>query len=134
LNIVVQKVVEGIFFRVERGTWMGHVIDIFLEIQTLAGMDTGFGRTRETKTLGTYNVVFSYTENWSFRRRISRCIAESLIAGTEYDLESDLQKMREIRERVRLGPSTGSIVEEAVSRNIPWIRLRTNSLVQLDMG
>jgi cyanophycin synthetase len=41
-------------------------------------------------------------------------IAEALIAGTEYDLESDLQKMREIRERVRLGPS-GSIVEEAVS-------------------
>jgi cyanophycin synthetase len=27
--------------------------------------------------------------------------------------KSDLQKMREIRERVRLGPSTGSIVEEA---------------------
>jgi cyanophycin synthetase len=25
-------------------------------------MDTGFGRTRETKTPGTYNVVFSYTE------------------------------------------------------------------------
>jgi cyanophycin synthetase len=42
---------------------MGHVIEhIALEIQTLAGMDTGFGRTRETKTLGTYNVVFSYTE------------------------------------------------------------------------
>jgi cyanophycin synthetase len=52
----------------------------------------------------------------------------SLIAGTEYDLESDLQKMREIRERVRLGPYR-SIVEE-VSRNIPWIR-GTNSLVQL---
>jgi cyanophycin synthetase len=42
--------------------------------------------------------------------------------------------MREIRERVRLGPSTGSIVEEAVSRNIPWIRLGTNSLVQLGHG
>jgi cyanophycin synthetase len=42
---------------------MGHVIEhIALEIQTLAGMDTRFGRTRETKTLGTYNVVFSYTE------------------------------------------------------------------------
>jgi cyanophycin synthetase len=53
----------GFFSRVERGTWMGHVIEhIALEIQTLAGMDTGFGRTRETKTLGTYNVVFSYTE------------------------------------------------------------------------
>jgi cyanophycin synthetase len=42
--------------------------------------------------------------------------------------------MREIRERVRLGPSTGSIVEEAVARDIPWIRLGTNSLVQLGYG
>jgi cyanophycin synthetase len=41
--------------------------------------------------------------------------------------------MREIRERVRLGPSTGSIVEEAVSR-YSWIRLGTNSLVQLGYG
>jgi cyanophycin synthetase len=49
--------------------------------------------------------------------RISRCDCRILIAGTEYDLESDLQNAR-IRERVRLGPSTGSIVEEAVSRNI----------------
>jgi len=53
----------GFFSRVERGTWMGHVIEhIALEIQTLAGMETGFGRTRETKTSGIYNVVFSYTE------------------------------------------------------------------------
>jgi hypothetical protein len=28
----------------------------------------------------------------------------------------------------------GSIVEEAVSRSIPWIRLGTNSLVQLGHG
>jgi cyanophycin synthetase len=48
-------------------------------------------------------------------------------------LESDLQKMREIRERSPK-PSTGSIVEEAVSRSIPWIRLGTNSLVQLGHG
>lgn len=36
----------GFFYRVDKGTWMGHVIEhIALEIQTLAGMDTGFGRT-----------------------------------------------------------------------------------------
>jgi cyanophycin synthetase len=58
-------------------------------------------------------------------------IAEALIAGTEYDLKA-IYKKCEIRERVRLGPSTGSIVE-AVSRSIPWIRLGTNSLVQWDM-
>lgn len=127
----------GFFSRVERGTWMGHVIEhIALEIQSLAGMETGFGRTRETKTLGTYNVVFSYTEEnvGLFAAESSVAIAEALIAGTDYDVNADLQKMREIRERVRLGPSTGSIVEEAASRNIPWIRLGTNSLVQLGYG
>jgi len=127
----------GFFMRVDRGTWMGHVIEhIALEIQTLAGMDTGFGRTRETKTPGVYNVVFSYTEEnvGLFAAESSVAIAEALIAGTPYDVEADIQKMREIRERVRLGPSTGSIVEEAVSRDIPWIRLGTNSLVQLGYG
>jgi cyanophycin synthetase len=127
----------GFFSRIERGTWMGHVIEhIALEIQTLAGMETGFGRTRETKTPGIYNVVFSYTEEnvGLFAAESAVAIAEALIAGTDYDVEADIQKMREIRERVRLGPSTGSIVEEAVARDIPWIRLGTNSLVQLGYG
>lgn len=127
----------GFFSRIERGTWMGHVIEhIALEIQTLAGMETGFGRTRETKTPGVYNVVFSYTEEnvGMYAAEASVRIAEALIDGTDYDVEADIQKMREIRERVRLGPSTGSIVEEAVARDIPWIRLGTNSLVQLGYG
>ncbi len=127
----------GFFSRVDKGTWMGHVIEhIALEIQSLAGMETGFGRTRETKTPGVYNVVFSYTEEnvGMFAAESAVRIAEALIAGTEYDVESDIQQMREIRERVRLGPSTGSIVEEAVARDIPWIRLGTNSLVQLGYG
>ncbi|KOS08100.1 cyanophycin synthetase [Flavobacterium akiainvivens] len=127
----------GFFSRIERGTWMGHVIEhIALEIQTLAGMDTGFGRTRETKTPGVYNVVFSYLEEnvGIYAAEASVRIAEALIAGTEYDLEADIQNMRKIRERDRLGPSTGSIVEEAVARDIPWIRLGTNSLVQLGYG
>ena len=127
----------GFFMRIERGTWMGHVIEhIALEIQTLAGMETGFGRTRETKTPGIYNVVFSYTEEnvGMFAAESAVNIANALIKGTNFDLEAEIQKMREIRERVRLGPSTGSIVEEAVARDIPWIRLGTNSLVQLGYG
>ncbi|OYQ35713.1 cyanophycin synthetase [Flavobacterium cyanobacteriorum] len=127
----------GFFKRVETGTWMGHVIEhIALEIQTLAGMETGYGRTRETKTPGTYNVVFSYVEEnvGIYAAEASVRIAEALIKGEEYDVQADIQRMKEIRERVRLGPSTGSIVEEAISRDIPWIRLGTNSLVQLGYG
>src|SRR5688572_24194615 len=53
----------GFLVRVKDGTWMGHVIEhIALEIQTLAGMDTGFGRTRGTGKEGEYFVVFSYIE------------------------------------------------------------------------
>lgn len=53
----------GFFQRVEEGTWMGHVIEhIALEIQTLAGMDVGFGRTRGYGEEGVYSVVFAYME------------------------------------------------------------------------
>ena len=53
----------GFFQRVDEGTWMGHVIEhIALEIQTLAGMNCGFGRTRQTSAHGVYNVVFNYWE------------------------------------------------------------------------
>lgn len=127
----------GFFERIDRGTWMGHVIEhIALETQSLAGMETGFGRTRETKTPGTYHVVFSYIEEkvGLYAAESAVRIAEALIKGEDYDLQADIKKMREIREDVRLGPSTGSIVDEAVARDIPWIRLGTNSLVQLGYG
>lgn len=130
--------VEGGFFsRVKDGTWMGHVIEhIALEVQTLAGMDCGFGRTRETSTKGVYHVVFSYFEENAgvFAAKSAVRIAEALIAGAEYDLAKDIQELREIREKERLGPSTGSIVDEAVKRKIPWIRLNKHSLVQLGYG
>lgn len=127
----------GFFERVKEGTWMGHVIEhIALEIQTLAGMETGFGRTRGTGNHGEYNVVFAYTEEevGRFAAKSAVRIAEALIANEKYDLESDIQEMRELREGSRLGPSTGSIVEEAASRGIPWIRLNKYSLVQLGYG
>jgi cyanophycin synthetase len=132
-----EQVAGGFFMRVKDGTWMGHVIEhIALEIQTLAGMETGFGRTRSTSKEGVYNVVFSYMEEKAgvFAARSAVRIAEALIAGTDYDLGNDIQELREIREDERLGPSTGCIVEEAVSRGIPYIRLNRNSLVQLGYG
>ncbi len=132
-----ESVEGGFFMRVKEGTWMGHVIEhIALEIQTLAGMDTGFGRTRTYGEDGVYFVVFSYMEEkvGRYAAKAAVSIAESLITGEEYDLESDIKEMRELRESERLGPSTGSIVEEAQLRGIPWIRLNKYSLCQLGYG
>jgi len=127
----------GFFQRVDEGTWMGHIIEhIALETQTLAGMDTGFGRTRGYGEEGVYNVVFSYMEEsvGRFAAKSAVKICEALISGESYDLTDDIQKMRELREDSRLGPSTGSIVEEAERRGIPWIRLNKYSLCQLGYG
>jgi cyanophycin synthetase len=127
----------GFFIRVDQGTWMGHVIEhIALEVQTLAGMDTGFGRTRDYGEKGVYNVVFSYIEEnvGRYAATLAVKICEALIKGEDYDMKADIQEMRELREAQRLGPSTGSIVEEAASRGIPWIRLNKYSLCQLGYG
>ena len=127
----------GFFMRVKEGTWMGHVIEhIALEIQSLAGMNTGYGRTRETKEKGVYNVVFNYEEEkvGVFAAEAAVKIAEALISSLPYDLEEDIRQLKKIREQTRLGPSTGSLVEEAIARDIPWIRLNNQSLVQLGYG
>ena len=128
----------GFFQRVEEGTWMGHVIEhIALELQTLAGMDCGFGRTRSSGNKeGEYYVVFSYLEEDAgvYAGRAAVRIAQALADGVDYALEEDIQRLREIREDTRLGPSTGCIVNEAVKRGIPFIRLNKQSLVQLGYG
>ncbi len=127
----------GFFQRVEEGTWMGHVIEhIALEIQSLAGMEVGFGRTRGYGEEGVYHVVFSYLEESAGRYAAKAAvrIARALTENKEYNLEEDIQEMREIRERERLGPSTGSIIQEAVNRGMPWMRLNKYSLCQIGYG
>ncbi|MCU1289935.1 MAG: cphA [Acidobacteria bacterium] len=132
----------GFFRRVESGTWAGHVIEHFaLEMQTLAGMDVGYGRTRETGERGIYNVVFSYIEEevGRYAARGATRLFLDLAEGKPLDeikktLADEIQEMREIREDVRFGPSTASIVEEAEKRGIPYIRLNDQALIQLGYG
>ncbi|MDQ2746385.1 MAG: cyanophycin synthetase, partial [Acidobacteriota bacterium] len=136
------KEAGGFNRRVVEGTWAGHVIEHFaLEMQTLAGMEVGYGRKRETDEQGIYNVVFAYTEEEVGRyaaRAAVRLFTELAEANPIDDIKKtladEIQEMRVIRERVRFGPSTGSIVEEAESRGIPYIRLNEQSLVQLGYG
>lgn len=132
-----EGVAGGFFKRVREGTWMGHVVEhIALEIQTLAGMDCGFGRTRSTGEKGIYNVFFSYQEEkvGRYAAHAAVDIAQALADGVEYDLEADLRAMRKIRDREALGPSTAAIVEEAQRRGIPYTRTGSGSTVMLGQG
>lgn len=127
----------GFFERIKEGTWMGHVIEhIALELQTLAGMECGYGRTRSSDERGIYYVIISYQIEKAglFAAEASIRIAEALAAGTSYDLEKDLECLRYILKKESFGPSTQSIINEAKKRKIPFRRLNKGSLVLLGQG
>jgi len=136
-HLCTEGVAGGFLNRVKEGTWMGHVVEhIALEIQSLAGMDTCFGRTVETDKKGLYHIVFSYEEARAgkYAAKAAVRIAEFLIKGENYDLESDIKTLKQIAVEEHVGPSTYSIVKEAINRDIPILRLDGKSLMQLGYG
>ncbi|MHC5027687.1 MAG: cyanophycin synthetase [Planctomycetota bacterium] len=129
----------GFLQRVSEGTWMGHIIEhVAIELQCLAAMEVGYGKTRGTAIEGVYNVVYRYVEEHCglYAGEKAFELIEHLIAGTEaaFDLDGTIHRLKELRERYRLGPSTRGIVDEATRRGIPWVRLNNRSLVQLGHG
>ncbi len=130
----------GFLSRVQEGTMMGHIVEhVALELQTLAGMPVGFGRTRETADLGTYQVVFEYTDEQAGRyaARAAVRLCQSIIETGQYssaELAQDLADLREFALEAALGPSTEHIVQAADARNIPWFPLSTRALIQLGYG
>lgn len=128
----------GLFERVKNGTWMGHVLEhIALEIQTQAGMHCGFGRTRQAGTLkGIYNVVFECHNEKAglFAAESAFKITEAIIYDKPYNVLEDIERLKFLGAEYGLGPSTSSIVNAALDRGIPVIRLDQATLVQLGYG
>ncbi|MGE5363252.1 MAG: cyanophycin synthetase [Bacteroidota bacterium] len=132
----------GFYKRIEEGTWAGHVIEhMALELETLAGMNTGFGRTRGTAQRGVYNIVFSYIEEEAGIYAARSAVELFLHMAENNDTEAQLDMLKNIvcqlagiYQKVKLGPSTQSIVDEAIARDIPVMRLDENSLIQLGYG
>lgn len=127
----------GFLQRMDEGTWMGHIVEhIALELQCLAHMECGFGRTRSTGKYGEYNVVFSYvsTSAGIFAAESAVDLAHCLAQGLSFDLKRCLGELSRIGQEERLGPSTQAIVDAAAARGIPWTRLDGSSLVMLGQG
>lgn len=127
----------GFFERVRRGTWLGHVIEhVALEIQTLAGMPCGFGRTRSATDKGVYHVVFTYqVENAGlYAAEAAVRIVEAIRKNIDYDIKKDIEKLSEINRKEGIGPTTQSIINAARKRKIPYRRLDNNSLIMLGQG
>lgn len=127
----------GFISRMEDGTWLGHVVEhVALELQTLAGMDTGFGRTRSTGQRGVYNVVFSYLlENAGvYAGKAAVRLVQAIAEGRPYFFGEDVKALKEILYDEGFGPSTQAIVTEAEKRNIPVTRIDEQSMVMFGQG
>ncbi len=127
----------GFCERMREGTWLGHVIEhVALEMQTLAGMDCGFGRTRSTPEVGVYNVVFSYlSENAGiYAARAAVRFVEAIAQKKSVNLQPIIEALEEIWCNEAPGPSTASILDEAKRRNIPVTRMDEDSLYMLGYG
>jgi cyanophycin synthetase len=83
-----------------------------------------------------FQVVVQYTEEVVGRLALSLAeqLCQAAAAGAGFDLEGAIAQLHEHDEDVRLGPSTGSIVDAAMSRGIPIRRLTDGSMVQFGWG
>ncbi len=129
--------VGGFVWRLRDGTWAGHIIEhVAIELQTLAGMQVSFGKARETSTSGVYKVVFrARQEDIGMASLLdARNLVMAAINNTPFDAKATVKKLKDMVDRLCLGPSTACIVDAATERRIPSIRLTTGNLVQLGYG
>jgi cyanophycin synthetase len=127
----------GFFERLRRGTWLGHVLEhVTLELQTLAGTEVGFGRTREMSERGVYKVVIEYKEEALGKECLSTAhrLLMAAIDDQPFDVAAEIARLRSLAQEVCLGPSTRGICQAATARGIPVRRLTAGSLVQLGYG
>ncbi len=86
---------------------------------------------------GRYNIVYGYVDEQvgiAAARLAVRLVNHLVEADPEFDWDKELEAFILRAERTAFGPSTQAILDEAVSRDIPWIRLNQHSLVQLGQG
>lgn len=127
----------GFLLRLREGTWPGHILEhITLELQNLAGMQSGFGKARSTSVRGVYKVVVRSRNEQVTRAALheARDLILAAMHDQPFDVAAAVARLHEMVDTLCLGPSTACIVDAATERGIPSIRLTEGNLVQLGYG
>jgi cyanophycin synthetase len=128
----------GFVERLQEGTWLGHVAEhVALQLQREAGGEQRRGKTRGAGERGRYNVIYGYSDERvgvAAGRLAVRLVNHLVEAEPGFDFDAELERFILEAERTAFGPSTQAIIDEAVARDIPWLRLNDYSLVQLGQG
>ncbi len=121
----------------QSGASLAHALErAALALQAEAGCTVSFSRSAKAPDEGIYQIVVEYSEEKVGRMALDLAIelVEAALESQPFDLVEAIARLRETDEDVRLGPSTGSIVDAAVARGIPYRRLTQGSLVQFGWG
>ncbi|GAO34959.1 cyanophycin synthetase [Sulfuricella sp. T08] len=116
---------------------MAHALEFAaLGLQVQAGCPVTFSRTAATTEADVFQVVVEYSEEQVGRLafELAQTLCFAAANDTPFDLADALARLRELDEDERLGPSTGAIVQAAVTRGIPYRRMTSGSMVQLGWG
>lgn len=127
----------GFFFRVKQGTLLGHITEhVAIELQTLAGMDVGFGKTRQTDRPGVYNVVFRFfdAEAGMVAGQSAVQLINGLLTGNPSDVDNYVDNLVDIVRRNRLSPFMEALNDQADRKMIPWYHLREFETVLVGSG
>src|SRR5271169_6059074 len=132
--------------REDQGTWLGHVLEhVAIELQNIAGEDVSFGKTRSTDVPGVYTVVYEYAQRDEgiaagelgielLCSLLPPELRPADIVPPDWNWQEKRDDYIRYAQRRALGPSTASLVKSADERNIPWLRLNEQSLIQLGHG
>src|SRR5450830_665591 len=99
----------GFLERLREGTWAGHILEhVVLELQNMAGMRTGFGKTRQTPVRGIYKMAFRTRQEQVGRAALAagRDLMLAAINNTAYDVAASVTALRDLVDSRCLGPST----------------------------
>ena len=128
----------GFVERLREGTWLGHVAEhVALQLQREAGGEQRRGKTRSAGEPGRYHVIYGYGDDHvgvAAGHLAVRLLNHLVEAEPDFDFEAALERFLLDAERTAFGPSTQAIIDEASTRDIPFIRLNEYSLVQLGQG
>jgi cyanophycin synthetase len=127
----------GFLERLREGTWAAHILEhVVLELQNLSGMQTGFGKARQTSERGIYKVAFRTRQEQVGRKalQMARDLVMAAIEDRPYGVNAAVAELHDMVDSFCLGPSTAHIVDAATERRIPFIRLNDGNLVQFGYG
>ncbi|HWZ46807.1 MAG TPA: cyanophycin synthetase [Herbaspirillum sp.] len=116
---------------------MAHALEIAaLSLQAQAGCPVTFSRTVPTTEKGIYQLIVAYSEEavGLLALDYAQQLCAAAAADAPFDLAAALLSLQNLDEDVRLGPSTGAIVDAAILRGIPYRRLTQGSMVQFGWG